>query len=76
MKKVYGICFVVAYFIDATMQVECSITLVLVFRKYCVGILVGTTDILTALFRPFVFISSKLTHSELIRTSLNMTKIS
>jgi hypothetical protein len=38
--------------------------------------LVGTTDILTALFRPFVFISSKLTHSELIRTSLNMTKIS
>ena len=35
-----------AYFPDANTQVECSITFVLVFSKFCVGILVGKPDIL------------------------------
>ena len=38
--------FVVAYFTDAKTHVEYSIAFVIVFRKFCVGILVGTPDIL------------------------------
>jgi hypothetical protein len=49
--------------------------LVLVFRKCCIGILVGTPGIMAALFRHFVLISSKHMFSELMRMSLNMTKI-
>jgi hypothetical protein len=68
--------FVVACFTDANRQGECSLTFGLVFRKFCFGILVGTPDILTALFRPFVSIFSKHDMpSELMRASLNMTQI-